>query len=154
MAGNSVNFELLTPVTFLKRTAMVYGHKDAVVHNNKRFTYRQFENRVHRLANALYGIGISKGDKVAFLSPNIPPMLEAHFAVPMIGATLVSINIRLSPRKVSHIINHSDTKPLFPDNEFAASVTPILSELRNVKTFVNICDVSQDLLMVRIMRIS
>ncbi len=93
MAGNSVNFELLTPVTFLKRTAMVYGHKDAVVHNDKRFTYRQFENRVHRLASALYGIGISKGDKVAFLSPNIPPMLEAHFAVPMIGATLVSINI-------------------------------------------------------------
>ena len=87
MAGNSVNFELLTPVTFLKHTAVVYGHKDAVVYGEKRFTYKEFENRVNRLANALIGIGISKGDKVAFLCPNTPPMLEAHFAVPMIGAT-------------------------------------------------------------------
>ena len=144
MAGNSVNFELLTPVTFLKHTAVVYGHKDAVVYGEKRFTYKEFENRVNRLANALIGIGISKGDKVAFLCPNTPPMLEAHFAVPMIGATLVSINIRLSPREISHIINHSDTKALFTDSEFSSSVTPILSELRNVQTFVNICDIGNE----------
>lgn len=144
MLGNSVNFELLTPVTFLKRTAAIYGHKDAVVHGEKRFTYKEFEKRVNRLANALMKLGISKGDKVAFLCPNTPPMLEAHFAVPIIGATLVSVNIRLSPREISHIINHSDTKALFADNEFSSSVTPILSELRNVQTFVNICDVSED----------
>ena len=93
MAHKSVNFDLLTPCTFLKRTAMVYGDKDAVVHGSKRFTYKQFEARVNRLASALLNVGIQKGDKVAFVSPNIPPMLEAHFAVPMIGATLVSINI-------------------------------------------------------------
>ncbi len=142
MAENSVNFELLTPCTFLKRTAMVYGDKDAVVHGSKRFTYKQFEARVNRLAGALLNAGIQKGDKVAFISPNIPPMLEAHFAVPLIGATLVSINIRLSAREVSYIVNHSDSKALFVDNEFAALVAPIIKELTNVKTFVNICDVN------------
>lgn len=83
MAWNSVNFELLTPVTFLKRTAMVYANKDAVAYEGKRFTYKDFEKRVNRLANGLKKVGISKGDKVAFMCPNTPPMLEAHSAVPM-----------------------------------------------------------------------
>jgi fatty-acyl-CoA synthase len=101
--------------------------------------------RVNRLASALVNAGIQKGDKVAFISPNIPPMLEAHFAVPMIGATLVSINIRLSSREVAYIVNHSDSKALFVDNEFASLVSPVIKELTNVTTFVNICDVSDQL---------
>jgi len=144
MAEKSVNFEILTPCTFLRRTAMVYGDKDAVVHGNMRFTYKQFEARVNRLASALLNAGIQKGDKVAFLSPNIPPMLEAHFAVPMIGATLVSINVRLSSREVAYIVNHSDSKALFVDNEFASLVTPVVKELTNVSMFVNICDLGDE----------
>lgn len=144
MAEKKVNYDVLTPVIFLRRSAMVYPNKDAVVYGSKRYSYREFQSRVYRLANGLLQLGIGKGDKVAFVCPNTPPMLEAHFAVPMIGATLVSINIRLSPREVAYILNHSDTKVLFADNEFAGLVTPKLDELSNIHTFVNICDVSGD----------
>ena len=99
---------------------------------------------MNNLAGALTRAGIRKGDKVAFICPNTPPMLEAHYAVPMIGAVLVSINIRLSPREVVYIINHSDSKALFVDNEFAPLVKPVMEDLTNVKTVVNICDVSEE----------
>ena len=92
-------FDVLTPVNSLSRSASIFSDKTAVVHEDKRYTYQEFYDRVNRLASALTNAGIGKGDKVAFVCPNIPPMLEAHFAVPMIGAALVSINIRLSPRR-------------------------------------------------------
>ncbi len=144
MTGTTVNFAPLTPVGFLERSAEVYPQKEAVVYGEKRYTYAEFQRRVFRLANGLKSIGIGEGEKVAFLCPNTPPMLEAHFAVPMIGAVLVSINIRLSAREIAHIVNHSDTKALFCDNEFASAVGSKLSELNNVSTFVNICDISSD----------
>jgi fatty-acyl-CoA synthase len=140
MSVNGVNYDVLTPVSFLARSARVYGTKDAVVYDSKRYTYAEFQLRVFRLANALLKAGVGKDDKVAFICPNIPPMLEAHFAVPMIGAALVSINIRLSSREVAYIINHSDSKVVFADNEFAGLVTQKLRELPNVSLFVNICD--------------
>jgi fatty-acyl-CoA synthase len=144
MTGSTVNFSPLTPVSFLERTATVYPEKEAVVYGDKRYSYAELQNRVFRLANGLRGIGIGEGDKVAFICPNTPPMLEAHFAVPMIGAVLVSVNIRLSPREVALILNHSDTKAVFCDNEFAPTVASQLRELPNISTFVNICDVSQE----------
>ena len=137
-----VCYDVLTPVRFLSRSASIFAEKDAVVYEDKRYTYREFYNRVNRLASALRNVGIGKGDKVAFACPNTPPMLEAHYAVPMIGAVLVSLNIRLAPREVSYIINHSDSKAIFVDNEFAGIVKPVMEELTNVKTVVNICDVS------------
>jgi fatty-acyl-CoA synthase len=144
MPENSVNYEVLSPVEFLQRSTFVFGHKEAVVYGNKRYTYNEFQSRVFRLANALKKAGIQKGDKVAFVCPNIPPMLEAHFAVPMIGAALVSVNIRLAPKEVVYIINDSDAKALFVDNEFANLVSSNMDEIPNVKTVVNICDVSQE----------
>ncbi len=139
-----VFFDVLTPVNSLSRSASIFSDKTAVVHEDKRYTYQEFYDRVNRLASALTNAGIGKGDKVAFVCPNIPPMLEAHFAVPMIGAALVSINIRLSPREVVYIINHSDAKAIFVDNEFAHIITPIVKDLSNVKTVVNICDASNE----------
>ncbi len=144
MHVNSVNYDVLTPVSFLGGTALIYGDKTAVIYNDKRYTYNEFQSRVHRLANALTNIGIGKGDKVAFICPNLPPMLEAHFAVPMIGAALVSINIRLSPKEVTHIINHSDATALFIDNEFSHLIAKTRDQLTKVKTIVNICDISTD----------
>ena len=144
MTGTTVNFAPLTPVSFLDRSADVYPSKLAVVYGESRYSYAEFRARVFRLANGLKGIGIGEGDKVAFLCPNTPPMLEAHFAVPMIGAVLVSINIRLSAREIAFIVNHSDTKALFCDNEFASAVTSKLGELSNVSTFVNICDLTPE----------
>ena len=144
MSYPSVNYELLTPVNFLKRSVEVYPDKLAVVNGDRRFTYREFNERVNQLASALINIGIKSGDKVAFISPNIPPMLEAHFAVPMIGAALVSVNIRLSPLEVAYILNHSDTTVCFVDNEFAELVLPVLDQVPGVKIFINICDASDD----------
>jgi fatty-acyl-CoA synthase len=146
MSGDQtkVFFDVLTPVNFLSRAASIFGDKTAVVNNDKRYTYQEFYNRVNRLASALRKAGIGKGDKVAFICPNINPMLEAHYAVPLIGAALVSINIRLSAREVIYIINHSDAKALFVDNEFAQLVKPVMAELTNIKNVVNICDVSNE----------
>ncbi len=136
--------DVLSPVKFLGRSAAVYPHKVAVVHGEKRFTYREFDERVNRLAGALKAMGVEKGDKVAFLCPNIPPMLEAHYAVPMIGAVLVSINTRLAPSEISYIITHSDSKAVFVDNQLAGSILPVLTELKEVQFYVNICDMTSD----------
>ena len=140
----SVNHELLTPVNFIKRSVEVYPDKLAVVNGDKRYTYKDLYARINRLASALRKKGIGRGDKVAFISPNTAPMLEAHFAVPMIGAALVTVNIRLSAPEVSYILNHSDTKICFVDNEFAEAVLSEVAELPNVTAFVNICDVGDD----------
>jgi fatty-acyl-CoA synthase len=142
MKPSSVNFDVLSPVKFLVRSEEVYPEKTAVVHGEKRFTYREFRQRVNRLANALKDTGIAKGDKVAFLCPNIPPMLEAHYAIPMIGAALVSINTRLSSHEIAYIIEHSDSKAVFVDNELFESIRPVLQKLNRVELFVNICDAS------------
>ncbi|MFH0729002.1 MAG: long-chain-fatty-acid--CoA ligase [Pseudomonadota bacterium] len=138
----SVNYDVLSPVKFLYRSAQVYPEKVAVVYGNIRRTYLEFQERANRLADALKKMGIGKGDKVAFICPNIPPMLEAHYAVPMIGAALVSINIRLTAKEVAYIVNHSDAKAVFVDNEFAGLIQPVVSQLEKVRFFVNICDVS------------
>ena len=139
---DNVWFDVLSPVRFIARSAAVYGEKIGVVYGEKRYTYDEFYKRVNRLADALMKIGVVKGDKVAFVCPNTPPMLEAHYAVPMIGAALVSVNIRLSSNEVAYIIDHSDAKAVFVDNELADLVVPVLKKLPQVKTFVNICDVS------------
>jgi fatty-acyl-CoA synthase len=140
MSYPSVNYEVLTPVNFIKRSVDVYPEKIAVVNGSRRFTYTQFYQRVNQLASALKGIGVKRGDKVAFISPNIPPMLEAHFAVPMIGAALVSVNIRLSAQEVAYILNHSDSTVCFVDNEFAGLVLPVIDQIACVTTYINICD--------------
>ncbi|MDD2605274.1 MAG: AMP-binding protein, partial [Desulfobacteraceae bacterium] len=139
-----VNFDVLSPVKFLIRSAEVYPDKVAVVYGDERYTYRQFYERVNRLASALISRGIGKGDKVAFVCPNTPPMLEAHYAVPMIGAALVSVNIRLSFPEVNYILDHSDAKAVFVDNEFGHLVSTEPGDLPKVETLVNICDLSDE----------
>src|SRR5215210_930319 len=90
----------LTPVSFLRRSAYVFPDKTAVVHGDRRYTYKEFEERVNRLASRLRDTDLQKGDRVAFLCYNIPPMLEAHFAMPLAGLVLVAINYRLSANEV------------------------------------------------------
>lgn len=145
MQMSSVNRSMLTPVEFLTRSTLVYPRKTAVIYGDNRYNYQEFSDRVYRLASALRKKGVGKGDKVAFLCPNIPPMLEAHYAVPIIGAALVSINIRLSSGEVSYIIDHSDAKVLVVDSEFAPLIKP--EELPNVESFVTVCDVNDDIIL-------
>jgi fatty-acyl-CoA synthase len=115
-SGKSYRTEL-SPVSFLRRSAYVYPEKVAVVHGERRLTYSQFEERVNRLASALVAAGIRPGDRVAFLAPNIPALLEAHYAVPASGAALVAINTRLARDEVAYILEHSGAKLLFVDHE-------------------------------------
>ena len=104
-------------MSFLRRSAYVFPEKTAVVHGERRYSYRAFEERVNRLGSALVAAGIASGDRVAFLCPNTPAMLEAHFAVPAIGAVLVPINTRLDAGEIRYIIEHSGTRLLFADHE-------------------------------------
>lgn len=136
----STNYEPLSPLSFLERSAFTFPDKKAVVYNDFEITYREFKSRVQKFATALKAQGIGKGDKVAFLCPNIPPLLEAHYAVPLLGGVLVSINIRLSSQEIAYILQHSESKMLFIDSEFANVINPILGQLGNIK-IVNICDV-------------
>ncbi len=124
----------LTPVDFLRRTAYVLPDKVAVVHGERRYTYRQFEERVNRLASQLRATGMQKHDRVAFLCPNIPPMLEAHYGVPAAGGVLVAINTRLNSAEVDYILNHSGAKYLFVDDELYPTVESLdLSSMQVIR---------------------
>ena len=107
----------LDPISFLRRSAYVFPDKTAVVHGDRRYTYAELEERVNRLSSRLKEEGLQKGDRVAFLCPNIPPMLEAHFGVPAAGYVLVAINTRLGKDEVKYIVEHSGAKMVFADAE-------------------------------------
>jgi len=115
----------LTPVSFLERSAYVYPDKVAVIHGSRQYTYRQFEERANRLASALRGAGLQKHDRVGFICPNVPAMLEAHYGVPGAGGILVAINIRLSSDEIGYILKHSGARFLFVDHEFESLVKPL-----------------------------
>lgn len=115
----------LTPVSFLQRSAYVFPDKPAVAHGTRRYTYRQLEERVNRLASGLRAAGLEKHDRVAFLCPNIPPLLEAHFAVPAAGGVLVAVNTPLDADEIGYILRHSGSRFLFVDAELEGLVKPV-----------------------------
>jgi fatty-acyl-CoA synthase len=126
----------LTPISFLRRSAAVFPDKTAVVHGNRgtSYSYRQFEERVNRFASALHSAGLRKYDRVAFLCPNTPAMLEAHFAVPAAGGILVGINTRLNSSEVSDLVGHSGARFLFVDAELQSVLASLdLSGIRVVR---------------------
>ena len=122
----------LTPLSFLRRSAAVFGGRVAVVHDSRQLTYEQLWKRSLSLAAGLRSAGVGRGDRVAFLSPNTPALLEAHFGVPAAGAVLVAINTRLSQAEVAYIVEHSGSSILFADRELVplagtiAADTPIV----------------------------
>jgi fatty-acyl-CoA synthase len=124
----------LTPVSFLRRSAYIFPDKTAVVHGDRRYTYRDLERRVDRLASGLRDAGLRKHDRVAFLCLNTPPLLEAHFAVPAAGGILVAINTRLNTDEIGYILQHSGARFLFVDDELAPLVEPLdLGDVRVVR---------------------
>jgi fatty-acyl-CoA synthase len=129
LASNAANFMALTPLNFLARASTVYPDKLAVVHGATRFTYRQFYERCCRLADALRRRGIRPRDTVAVMAPNIPPLLEAHYGVPMSGAVLNALNYHLDARSIAFILAHGEAKLLIADREFAPIVAAALEKL-------------------------
>ena len=137
---NAANTAPLTPVTFLKRAAAVYPDKLAVVHGAQRFTYRQFHERACRLASALKRRGLGRGDCIAIMGANTPPMLEAHYGVPMLGGVLNSLNIRLDARTLAFILEHGEAKVLLTDREFSPVIKEALSLTEASPLIVDIDD--------------
>lgn len=140
MANPSVSYTDLSPLSFLDRSVLVYPDKPAVIHGDTVYTYRQHSARIDRLAAALQGCGIGRGDRVAILAPNIPAMLEAKFGPMRIGAILVPLNIRLSSREIAYILNHSGAKVLIFDSELAGIVRGFQGDVPGVKTYVQVAD--------------
>ncbi len=122
----AANYAPLSPVSFLARAAAVHPDRLAVVHGAHRATWRQTAERCRRLASALQQRGIGRGDVVAIIAPNTPPVLEAHFAVPMLGAVLNALNTRLDAETVAYILGHGEAKLLITDREFATTVAAAL----------------------------
>lgn len=130
----------LTPLAFLGRCAEVFPDKTAIVHGDRRHTYRDFAAEATRLANALRASGVRPGDRVAYLLPNIPEMLVAHFAVPLAGAVLVAINTRLAPEEVRYICDHSGARVLVVDAALHPTVTRVADRLETVSEIVTVVD--------------
>jgi fatty-acyl-CoA synthase len=120
------NFQPLTPLGFLARAALVFPDYPAVVHGPHTMTYAEFYGRARRLASALTGLGIGKNDTVSVMLPNVPPMLEAKFGVPMAGAVLHSLNTRLDAANIAFMIDHAETKVLITDTEYAGVISEAL----------------------------
>ena len=116
---NPGNHQPLTPLGLLDRAADVYPDRIAVIHGERRHTWAEYAQRCRRLARALIGAGIRRGDTVAILAANIPEMLEAQFGVPLSGAVINSINIRLDAPAIAFILQHSETRLLLVDQQFA-----------------------------------
>ena len=123
----------LTPVSFLRRSAYMFPGKTAVVYGGRRHTYAELEERVNRLSSRLRDAGLQKGDRVAFLCPNTPPMLEGHFAVPAAGLVLVAINTRLGKDEVTYIVEHSGSKMVFVDAELEGLLADVGGEVERVR---------------------
>ena len=122
----AANYVPLTPLSFLARAARVYPDKVAVVYGPGRTTYAELLRRCRRLASALQRAGVRSGDTVAVLAPNVPALLEAHFAVPLAGAVLNAINTRLDAAAIGFILDHGGAKVLLADTEFAPLVRQTL----------------------------
>ncbi|MGH2870831.1 MAG: AMP-binding protein [Solirubrobacteraceae bacterium] len=122
---NAVFRQELTPVTFLERSGEAHAERIAVVDGRISYTYKAWRERARQLASALQRVGLTPGDRVAFLALNSEPLLLAHFAVPMAGGVLVAINTRLSATEIDYILRHSGASILFVSRELRGSLPRI-----------------------------
>ena len=134
------NYQPLTPLVFLERAASTFPDHPAIIHGKRRYSYAEFYARSRRLASALAASGIGKDDTVSVMLANTPAMLEAHYAVPMTGAVLHSINTRLDPPVVAFMLDHANTKLIIVDTEFAPIIKEALAETEVKPTIINYRD--------------
>ncbi|PKO32127.1 MAG: acyl-CoA synthetase [Betaproteobacteria bacterium HGW-Betaproteobacteria-9] len=141
---NEANFAPFSPLSFIERTAEVYPDRLAIVHGALRQTWIQTYTRARQLASALQRAGIGKNDTVAVMLPNTPPMVEAHFGVPMAGAVLNALNTRLDPEAIAFMLDHGEAKVVIVDPEFAGTLRQALA-LRQHKSPLLVIDVEDAL---------
>ena len=126
----------LTPLMFLRRAEKLFPQKVGVVCEERRFSYAEFSQRVHRLCNALAGLGIGKGDVVAYLGHNCHRLLESYYGVLQTGAILLPLNVRLAASDFHYILDHSEASVLFLESEFLSAVDSIRKQLQREVHFV------------------
>src|SRR3981189_3927058 len=130
------NFVALTPLSFLARSAAVYPNHVSTVYEGRVFTWSQTYARCRRFASYLAGRNIGDGDTVAAMLPNVPAMNEAHFAVPMAGAVLNALNIRLDASSIAFQLDHGGAKIILVDPEFAGVIAEALALMTGPKPVV------------------
>ena len=134
------NYTPLTPLTFIERAAAVYPDHPSVIDGGRRFTWAETRARCRRLASALAGRGVGLGDCVAVFAPNVPAIYEASFGVPMLGAVLNTINVRLDPAAVAFILEHGEAKVLLTDREFSPVIADALARMDRRPLVIDIDD--------------
>ena len=130
----------LTPLLFLERSARVWPDKVAVIDGSQRLSYAELAAEAVRVARALRASGLEPGDRVAYLMPNLPEMLVAHFAVPLAGGVLVAINTRLTAEEISYILRHSGAKILVTDAALLPAAVAAAEGIESVTRLVVAAD--------------
>jgi fatty-acyl-CoA synthase len=140
LVKNPANHVPLSPVSFLERSATIWPNRVAVRHGPLAYTYREFEARCRRLASALARRGVGRGDTVAVMAANMPALLEAHYAVPALGAVLNALNTRLDARMIAFCLDHGEARVLITDTEFAPTIRAALGATQRTLLVVDIDD--------------
>ncbi|MFK5974691.1 MAG: acyl-CoA synthetase [Flavobacteriaceae bacterium] len=142
LAQNDANYVALTPISFLEKAAFVYPKKTATINRDISYCWYEVLQRCTLFASALNKRGIGRGDTVSIIAPNITEHFEAHFAVPMCGAVLNSINTRLDAQAIAFILEHAETKVLITDREFSTVVKKALNLMLNKPLVIDIDDLN------------
>ncbi len=137
---NEANYIPLTPLTFLKRAKDIYPDYEAVIYEDRKYSWTEVYKRTVKFASALTKIGVRKGDTVSFLAFNTPEIFEGHYSVPMTGAVLNTINIRLDAKTIAYILNHSDAKVLVVDRQLHGEVKKALNTINKKIIIIDIVD--------------
>ena len=137
---NQANFAPLTPLSFIERSASVYPDRISVIHGETRYTWAETYQRCCLLASALTRMGIGEGDTVSFMGANTPETFEAHFGVPMTGAVLNALNVRLDAKAIAFILDHAETKVLFTDREYSDTIKAALELVADKPVVIDIDD--------------
>lgn len=141
---NAANFVALSPLRYLERAAHIYPHQAAMIHGSRQITWREKYTRCRQFAHQLNQLGIGKNDTVSVLLPNIPAMIEAHFAVPMAGAVLNTLNTRLDAKTLAFMLDHAETKLLLVDSEFSALAQDALALVQHQIQVIDVHDAEYD----------
>jgi fatty-acyl-CoA synthase len=140
LGKNPANYAPLTPLTFLEWAAAVCPERAAVIHAARRFTWRETDARCRQLASALAQRGIARGDTVAVMLVNTPEMYECHFGVPMTGAVLNTLNVRLDAAAIAFMLDHGEAKVLITDREFSGIIEQALGQCRARPLVIDVDD--------------
>jgi fatty-acyl-CoA synthase len=140
LAKNPANFVALSPLSFLQRSAMVYPDQAAIIYADRQISWAQMYHRCCQFASCLAGLGIGKNDTVSVLLPNVPAMIEAHYAIPMAGAVLHTINTRLDAKSIAFMLEHAESKVLLVDPEFQDLAAAALSLVKQPIVVIDVAD--------------